>query len=151
MIFFFFPAAELTEHFYLAAFYKCRRNKEGMIRFMALQSFRDKLRAGLMVKMLCATFNVFSLQKLTLCSGALHQKVTHLFTGENISLPHAQAICVHTFHTTHTQLRPRCASAAHNAVQLLHLTRLTCSLEEASTGAEVSTHLYLFQKVCPIY
>jgi len=45
-----------------------------LIRFTVLQRFKNKLRAVLMIKMLRATFNVFFLQKLPLCSGALHQK-----------------------------------------------------------------------------
>lgn len=42
--------------------------------FTVLQRFRNKLRAGLMIKMLRATFKGFFLQKQTLCSRALHQK-----------------------------------------------------------------------------
>lgn len=72
---FFKNVAKLTEHFYLFSFYKCRRNKEnGTGRFMVFQIFRNKLRAGLTIKMFHATFNVFSLQKLTLCSCAPQQK-----------------------------------------------------------------------------
>lgn len=67
--------AKLTEHFYLFSFYKHRRNKEnGTGRFMVFQIFRNKLRASLTIKMFYATFNVFSQQKLSLCSCAHQQK-----------------------------------------------------------------------------
>lgn len=71
----FLNVANLTEHFYLFSFYKCRRNKEnGTGRFVVLQIFRNKLRASLTMKIFHATFNVFSSQKLTLCSCAPQQK-----------------------------------------------------------------------------
>lgn len=96
------------EHFYLFSFYKCRRNKEnGTGRFMVLKIFRNKWREGLTMKMFHATFNVLSTEDNPelLCTSA---EVTHLFTGENILLPHAQAIYAPAFHRTHTQLRCCC-------------------------------------------
>lgn len=96
------------EHFYLFSFYKCIRNKEnGIGRFMVLQIFRNKLREDLTMKMFHATFNILSTEAnpVLLCTSA---EVTHLFTGENILLPHAQAIYAPAFHRTHTQLRCCC-------------------------------------------
>lgn len=103
-----FNVAKVMEHFYLFFFYKCIRNKEnGTGRFMVLQIFRHKLREGLTMKMFHASFNVPSTEAnpVLLCTSA---EVTHLLTGDNILLPHAQAIYAPAFHRTHTQLRCCC-------------------------------------------
>lgn len=70
--------------------------------FMVFQRFRNKLRAGLIIKMLHATFKRVLPTEANLVFSCTSPEVTNPFTGTNTLLPHARVyLCTYIPHCSH--------------------------------------------------